>query len=153
MKRFVFLVGLVVVAFAVTILAQTGAKPKGETAEQELVRLENTWNDAFVKHDWAFIDHILADDHLMTDFEGTIIAKAEFLRRLKTGEETYTSVVGENIKARVYGDAAVVMGLNTEKSQYKGKDTSGKYQWTDTWVKKAGRWQCVASHVSKIAAK
>ena len=153
MKRLAFLVGLTVLFFAVAALAQTGGKPKGASAEQELVRLENAWNDAYVKHGWAFMDQILADDYLFTGPDGAILTKAQFLNNLKTGEATYSSVVGENIKVRLYGDAAVVMGRNTEKSQYKGKDTSGKYQWTDTWIKHAGQWRCVATHASKVARK
>ena len=62
-------------------------------------------------------------------------------------------MVPNDMKARVYGDAAVVTGGNTTKETIKGKDISGLYRWTDTWIKKAGRWQCVATHASKIAEK
>ena len=37
--------------------------------------------------------------------------------------------------------------------QYKGKDISGQYRFTDTWIKKAGRWQCVATAGTKITKK
>ena len=57
------------------------------------------------------------------------------------------------MKVRVYGDAAVVLGRNTVKEQYKGKDISGQSRFTDTWVKKDGRWQCVATAGSKITKK
>jgi hypothetical protein len=47
----------------------------------------------------------------------------------------------------------ILTGRNTQKETLKGKDISGQYRWTDTFVKKAGHWQCVASHWSKIAQK
>ena len=59
----------------------------------------------------------------------------------------------DDMKARVYGDAAVVTGRNTSKETLKGKDISGLYRWTDTWIKEAGRWQCVATHASMIVQK
>jgi hypothetical protein len=34
--------------------------------------------------------------------------------------------------------------------QYKGKDISGQYRWTDVFVKRQGRWQVVATHASQI---
>lgn len=100
-----------------------------------------------------FLDQILADDYILTDSDGNLETKAQLLTWLKSGEMVFISAVGEGMKVRVYGDAAVVRGLNTEKSRNKGKDTSGQYQWTDTWVKLAGRWQCVATHASRIPQK
>ena len=149
MKRFSISVSVAVLVFAVAIIAQT----QTESVEQELIRLENEWNNAWVKADVKFLDQILADDYILTDSEGNFQTKAQLLTGLKSGEIVFISAVGENLKVRAYGDAAVVRGLNTEKSQNKGKDTSGKYQWTDTWIKHAGRWQCVATHASKVPQK
>ena len=78
------------------------------------------------------------------------MTKAQALANLKSGADVYTSAVGDEWKVRVYGDAAVVLGRWTVKEQYKGKDVSGQYRFTDTWVKKGGRWQCVASAGTKI---
>ncbi len=52
---------------------------------------------------------------------------------------------------RAYGDTAVVHGLETEKSSYKGKDTSGQYRFTDVFVKRNGRWQAIATQVTRVA--
>lgn len=81
------------------------------------------------------------------------MTKAQDLADVKSGAYVITSGVMDDIKVRVYGDTAVVTGRNTVKGQYKGKDISGQTRWTDTWVKSAGRWQCVATHSSRIAQK
>jgi hypothetical protein len=153
MKRIAIAVFVVVLVFAVAIIAQTPAKPQSGSVEKELIKLENGWNDAWLKRDLAFLDKILSDDYLTTDFEGTVLTKAQALENLKSGVDVVTAVVTDNWNVRVYGDAAVVMGRNTAKSQYKSKDSSGQYQWTDTWIKKDGRWQCVASQGTKIVQK
>jgi hypothetical protein len=36
------------------------------------------------------------------------------------------------------------------KGNYKGQDISGKYRFTDTWVKRNGKWQVAASHSTKV---
>jgi hypothetical protein len=47
----------------------------------------------------------------------------------------------------------VCLARVTSKEKYKGQDVSGQSQWTDTLIKRAGRWQIVASHSSRIAQK
>jgi len=153
MKRMAFLVGLVVLVFAVAIQAQTGAKPKAQTAEQELLKLEQEWTNADVKDDLALLDRVLADDWVITETDGSVWTKAQILAAKKTGEDKISTEVTDDIKVRVYGNAAVVTGRNTLKGIFKGRDLSGQERWTDTWIMKAGRWQCVATHISKIAGK
>jgi len=153
MKHISIAVCVVVLVFAVAITAQTPGQPKSGSVEQELINLEQEWGDANVKADVAFLDRILAEDWVFTDPDGVVWTKAQNLAALKSGEDVVTSMVPNDMKARVYGDAAVVTGGNTTKETFKGKDISGLYRWTDTWIKKAGRWQCVATHASKIAEK
>jgi len=154
MKRIAVTVCVVVLVLAVAAWAQTlKALPKSGSVEQELIKLENDWNDALLKHNWAFLDGIMAEDYTWTDYEGTVITKGQSLASLKSGEDVFTSAVGDEFKVRVYGDAAVVSGRFTAKEMYKGKDVSGQFRTTDIFIKQAGRWRCVAGHGSKIVQK
>jgi ketosteroid isomerase-like protein len=149
MKLIATAVGVVVMAFVVAMFAQT----QSESVEQELTKLENEWADAWVKSDVAFHDRIMADDYTFTSAWGGVITKADNLARIKSGDIVITSWVLADMKVRVYGDAAVVTGHNAIKETYKGEDVSSQNRWTHTWVKLAGRWQCVAAHSSRIAQK
>jgi len=154
MKRIAIAVCVVVLVFAVAVQAQTPAQTEVEQhATQELITLENGWAKAILKNDIAFFDRIFADNYVETDQEGNVLNKAQSLEEMKSGTYVRTSEVQDNIKVHVYGDTAVVTGCSTIRAQYKDKDASGKFQWTDTWVKLAGRWQCVASHSSMIPQK
>jgi ketosteroid isomerase-like protein len=84
---------------------------------------------------------------------GDVWTKAQDLALVKSGETVIKSWVLADMKVRVYGDAAVVTGRSTIKETYKGEDVSGQNRWTHTWVKLAGRWQCLAGHRSEIAQK
>jgi ketosteroid isomerase-like protein len=126
------------------------------SAEQELIRLENDWANAWVKHDVAFFERIEADDYTWTSPQGEVWTKPRdvaFVRSLDSVKDITMSYVTTEVKVRVYGDAAVVTGLDTIKETNKGKEVNRQERWTNTWVKRAGQWQCVAGHTSVVSPK
>lgn len=153
MRRITMAVGAAVLVFAFGAGAQTPAGTKAGTAEQELLDLMQDWMNAEVKADMAFLDQFIADDCVITDPSGAVWTKAQFLGGLKSGEGAVLSFALDNMKARVFGDAAVVNGRMTAKQTFRGQDISGSYQCTDVFIKTTGRWQCVAIHLSTIAQK
>ena len=123
----------------------------GQSVEQTLKQLEHEWSQASLKKDLATLDKIIADDWVSIDFQGRTVTKAETIANLKAGSPaTQAAGIGE-MKVRVFGDSAIVTGSDTEKSTLKGKDVIDKYLWTDVFVKRAGRWQAVASQSTKVA--
>jgi hypothetical protein len=153
MKRIAFAVSVVVLVFGVAVQAQTQAQPKMGSVEQEIIKLENEAGVAMVKGDVAFFERVVSEDYTWTDPDGNIWTKADFLASMKSGEDVVSSWNIDDYKVRVYGDAAVCLARVTSKEQYKGKDVSGQTRWTDTLIKRDGRWQFVASHSSRIAQK
>lgn len=148
------MLAIVVVLGATTMLPAFGQeKSKGPSAEQALIKLENDWDEASVKRDLVALGRILADDWVFTDSDGVMWTKAQTLDMLKSGEDVVSSAVSTDMKSHVYGSAAVVTGRYTAKEQMKGKDISGTTAFTDTWVKRPGGWQCVATHGSHLAQK
>jgi ketosteroid isomerase-like protein len=151
MKCIVFSVSVAVLVMAIAVQAQTPAQSQTGSVEQELMKLENEWADAWVKSDVAFNDRIMSDDFTWTSPGGEVWTKAQDIEEIKSGDSVIASWVLTDVKVRVYGDAAVVTGRSTVKETYKGKELSAQARWTHTWVKLAGRWQCVAAHSSRIA--
>jgi ketosteroid isomerase-like protein len=49
---------------------------------------------------------------------------------------------------RLYGDTALVLGLTTVKGTSAGKPFAAALVFTDTLLKRGGRWVIVASHAS-----
>lgn len=118
--------------------------------EQTLINTEKAWNEALLANDLATVNRIVADDWVGIDFKGAMTSKEETLAQLKSGESRNEYVELGDMNVRVYGDTAVVMGTDTEKSVYQGENTSGRYAFTDVFVKKDGRWQAVASQSTRI---
>jgi ketosteroid isomerase-like protein len=130
--------------------AADGAEAEKQV-EQELLQLAQDWADAAVRRDTAKLGHILADEWHLIIPSGEVWTKETYLMLLKTGTLTFESVDNTEMKVRVYGDTAVVTGRGLYQAQYKGVDDSSEERWTDVFVKKNGRWQCVASQSTRIA--
>jgi len=125
-----------------------GSTATGED-EQALYQIERDWAEALVKKDIATLDKMLATE-FQANYVGLVGNKKEVLSVLKSDTSKTESLVLSEMKAIVFGDRAIVNGLTTEKSITAGKDTSGQYRWTDVFVKREGRWQCVTGYAAKV---
>ena len=122
--------------------------------EQELIALENSWKEAVVKRDAATLQRLYADDYISTDQEGLVWDKTQDIAidTDNAGPSRVTSFKLDDLKARVYGDVAVVTGRNTSKGTFFSRQVSTKSRFTDVFVKRNGRWQCVANQTTAIIA-
>ena len=152
MKRALLLVvTMCAVSFFVSAQAPAARSAQASPEEATLMQIERDWGNALVKADTAALDRILAADYVSTSEDGQMQTKAQELANFKSGQRKFESFTINEMKVRILGDAAIVHGMSTDKSNYKGKDTSGQYRWTDVFAKRGGRWQAVATHVSKVA--
>ena len=140
----VIVTGYAVAITGLVIPSTTLAVDQG-SAEQEVMRLEREWCSATLKGDVAAVSAILADDY--TDVvlnTGAVAYKAQTLAEITPHKATVCEV--DMMQVRVYGDAAVVIGRATEKSAR----FIGRYRYTDTYIRRDGRWRCVASQSTQI---
>jgi len=147
------LTGCLLLVCSVAAFGQSTAKAQKADAgsvEQTVMQMERDWVQASLKKDTAVMEKILADDWAGIDFSGKTNTKAQSIADLKSGASATQSIDLGDMKVRVYGNTAIVTGSDTEKSTYKGKDSSGKYVWTDVFVNRNGRWQAVASQSIKL---
>ena len=125
-------------------------KPTTASVEKTLLQMEKDWSQAGLDKDVKTVDRIVAEDWISTGFDGNKETKAQALAALRTGAAATQAIELGEMKVRVFGEAAVVTGTNTEKSTYQGKDSSGRYTWMDVFVKRNGRWQVVASQSTRL---
>ena len=112
--------------------------------EQQLMTLDQSWCNAAVKSDAAAVSAILADDVTDVSVTGKLNNKAQDIANLKTDKTTVCDE--DKMKVRVYGDAAVVVGRATVKSA----TFNGQFMFTDTYIRRNGHWQVVASQSTEI---
>jgi len=63
---------------------------------------------------------------------------------------TAASMTNHDVHVRLMHGIGIVQGMDDEKSTFKGKDTSGTYTWMDVFEMRDGKWQAVASQVTKV---
>ncbi len=77
----------------------------------------------------------------------------KWLRKVQSPAKDYRNLSNVEQNARVYGDAAVVIGVYLEKMKIKGKDADHRVRFTDTWIFQNGHWECVASQSTLTAPR
>ena len=142
-----YTLSLVMIALWAAPLTQT---PKSNSPEQELMKVENDWKQAVVKRDGPALRRLYADEYISTDTEGMVWNKTEDVEIDTTGVSRLTAYNLDDVKIRFYGDVAVVTGRATSKGTLFGRAASAQSRFTDIFVNRDGRWQCVATQATPI---
>jgi ketosteroid isomerase-like protein len=114
--------------------------------------LERKWQDAIVEHDVSLVDDLVADDFVGTSSTGRVGTKSTLLYEMRRDENTYKSATARNMAVRAYGqNVAVVTGVASENGTTpRGQRFSTSRRFTDTWMQRNGKWQCIASHATQL---
>jgi hypothetical protein len=143
MKTAALIVLLVVFTFRLSF-AQT-------PAQQEVLQFERDACKAFLDADVAALERVLTPDFTLTLSSGGVSTRADEINELQTKKVHYDVFENYDMLARLYGnDTAVVLGKTRVKGTADGKPFDRVVQFTDTLIKRDGRWQLAAGHVSKI---
>ncbi len=102
---------------------------------------ESDWAEQSVTHDVAVLERILADDFVGVSTTGKRYTKAEEIKTSQ-GPIEFLSNHLDDVNIRFFGDTAIAQGSESWK---KKNGSSGKFVWTDTWLKRNGKWQIVAA--------
>jgi ketosteroid isomerase-like protein len=117
-----------------------------------LFYMEREWNDASKRGDTAWFERNYADDASdISSRTGALHSKAEEIASMKTDKTVLDSLELSELDVRVEGNSAVVTGIN----HVKGKDGQGqafdrRTRFTDTYIKRDGRWQVWATQGTLI---
>ena len=120
-----------------------------EADEAALVKLEEDYARALIRKDRVFLENFYADDWRGGNWMG-FWTRDTILNAVLNERYVIKSMQVTELKVRVIGDTAIVQGLDEEVTSIDGRDTSGKWAFTDVFQRRDGRWVAVASHTSKI---
>src|SRR5215211_4545640 len=124
----------------------------GQTsAQQEVLHFERDACKAFLEADVAALERVLTPDFTLTLSNGEVSTRADEINELQSKKVHYDVFENYDMLARLYGDnMAVVLGKTRVKGIADGKPFDRVVQFTDTLIKRDGRWQLAAGHVSRI---
>lgn len=133
------------IVVALCSVAHAAPCPAGQSDEAALIKAEQDWARALEHSDTATLSCILADEFEDASPSGALSDRSTVLSRAqKPGSRHRLS----EMHARVYGDVGYVRGLATALTA----DGRPKVivRFTDVYVYRDGRWQCVAGHESEL---
>ena len=135
-----------ILTLALCLSAATFAQAQATSPAETVKQLERDWSNAQKAGDAAKLGQILADDWMGLGSDGVISNKKQSLENVSSGANKLMSFEFGPMEVKMIGTTvAIVQGSDTEKSSFKGKDTSGKWLWMDVFELRNGKWVAVRS--------
>jgi ketosteroid isomerase-like protein len=95
--------------------------------------------------DVAWFEKNLAADFLNTNPDCSLVDRAAFLAQMARPAGV-AQLREEDVNIRLSGDVAIIHA-KTVYAKSDGRPGAGRY--TDIWMRRQGRWLCVAAHVGR----
>ena len=122
--------------------------PTGEARDGDaLIQIEQAWARALELRDTAGLSCILADEFEDAGPDGTLTDRATTLARAAEHPAVHHDLSA--LRAHIQSDVGYIRGLATAINA-QGKIVA-RVRFTDVYVYREGRWQCVAGHESMLS--
>jgi ketosteroid isomerase-like protein len=121
-----------------------------ENTEQEVMRLADAWATAELRGDTTFLESTLADDFIGIGPLGFMLTRQEWLARHQSGDLKYESFNLDEVKVRMYNDAAILTGRQVQNAAYRGNSIQGQFRTTLVFVQQQGQWRLASLQLSTI---
>ena len=109
------------------------------------------WPKAYAEQDTVLLDYILADEFQSINNEGRWSTKVDELDWIAHNKLSHDSFTYEIKRLDIVdGHTAIVAGVGKASGNNKNGAYLYRYHSTNVLIKRDGRWQALASHVSGI---
>jgi len=115
-----------------------------------MTELTEKWARAELDGDVDTLRELLTDDFIGVGPLGFTLTKDQWLQRYLSGSLKYTSYTLADLRPRVYGDAAVVIGVATQDGTFEGRSISGRFRATHIFASQGGTWRAAGWHASPM---
>jgi ketosteroid isomerase-like protein len=134
----------IVVVACVILLPLWGADRNEQESQRFIVECERKWAESIASGDTTQVEQFVADDVLGVNTDGTLYDKAKAISDTKHDfkDDAFNHV--NEVKVRFFGDTAAAQGSESWE-RCTGEPKLGRFVWTDTWIRRNGRWQVVAA--------
>ena len=143
--------GLSGFVFAVLVAFIPTSAP-ADTGDQ-IEQLEQQRSQAIVAGDIGTLDALYAREFYYNRAGGDSLSKADYFAFLRSGDVKVRRAVREDVTIRVYGDTAVVTGVQHNDVNLKGEDRKVNLRYLHVWVNGPGGWKLVARQATNLPAQ
>jgi ketosteroid isomerase-like protein len=132
------------------LLAGQASARDAKAEKSMIIALENAWNQAQIHRDGEALNRLVSDTFVYTDWDGTLLNKAQFINDSKDPSVDTTLVANDDVNVYFYPGFVIVTGAYHAKGTNRGKPFDHYGRFTDTWMLSDGQWRCVASHTNLV---
>jgi|GEM_PF-6108680 len=140
MKNY-FVAAVIVLAFAAAGFSQTNGVKEQET-ERQIIKIMDDWAIVSGKRDIAATSKFLPEDFTITDCDGSVQTKQQYLEALKNLPGNFVIKDTEQ-KVRAFGDTAVITAHYTVTADVQ-KRLLGSFRYMTVFQKQNGKWMPIA---------
>ena len=118
--------------------------------EAELVRRTQELYDSIVSGNQTPWKKYFADDCTFSDEKGRTLDKTKLVADITPLPKGYSGAIKiENVISRIIGDTAILSYDANETETIFGQNLRARYHVTDTWLRRNGDWQIIASQAHR----
>lgn len=117
-------------------------------SEQEVQDLVKRWADVELAGNADAYEELLTADFLGIGPVGFMLNKEQWIGRHRGGTMKNQAFEVKDVTVRVAGDAAIVVGVQDQKTTVMDRDTSGQFRVTLVAVKQDGKWLLANAQLS-----
>ena len=122
-----------------------------EPDEAKLTEIQQDLARAWQKGDRSTLEQLIAPDWTSTGPDGSTSDRAQVLAQVfETRVHKIHDLTIEEVKVRVFEDAAVVTGKTHGVGEFQDVPYDVVIRFTDVFVRRSGKWQAIASHASLL---
>jgi uncharacterized protein (TIGR02246 family) len=141
-----------VACLLVVALFAQGAVAAPVDDERDIRKVEAALCEALQTGDAAAIAKLEDETYTLTNSKSEVTTRADDIADAKKGVR-YDEFRNHEQTVRLYGDAAIVLGVTSVKGSSGGKPFAADFKFTDTYVRRADGWKIAASHATRIEKK
>ena len=143
-----FFVFLLITCHLSLVTSSIAAEPA--ITEQDFVRRTQELYDSIISGNQAPWKKYFADDCTFSDEKGRTFDKPKLVADITPLPRGYSGAIKiEKVISRIIGDAAVLSYDLNEAETIFGQELHARYHVTDTWLRRNGDWQIIASQAHR----
>jgi ketosteroid isomerase-like protein len=127
------------------VAVASGCDRDRERDRQYIETSERQWAESVTTNNASVLERILDDDFVWIYPDGTKMNKAEAIADARSGPGSFVSNHLDEVSIRFYGKTAVAQGSESWVRKAGTGEKTGRFVWTDVWVKRDDGWKIVAS--------
>ena len=140
--RYALIVAILATQLCLSLLAQTDAAAEGEV-RQLITDLVN----AELKPSASELNKFFVEEFAATNAQGAVLSKNAVIAALTSGRLRFKSYELERVDVQIHGNVAVIR--STEKIE--SNTGAGQFRHLRVAVRRDGRWQLIATQMTRVA--